>query len=194
MHNTLTCGLQFMTSAKPTQLARWHCKHCGATNHYSDNCPFRPNHSPTITGGQRAVTRGNLTPDHTWHSIQISHQKPIACRDFNHNTCCRPDCKFAHCYEHCQANHAVQDCAKYGWHPLNCNHGLQYDRSYSNRNWCDHPDKAFVRQLIHDLQHGCMIGYNGPQFANLAKNLLSAYQQPEVINTALKKIVKQDES
>ena len=38
-----------------------------------------------------------------------------------------------------------------------------------------------------------MIGYNGPQFANLAKNLLSAYQQPEVINTALKKIVKQDD-
>ena len=58
MHNTLTCGLQFMTSAKPTQLACWHCKHCGATNHYPDNCPFRPNHSPTITGGQRAVTRG----------------------------------------------------------------------------------------------------------------------------------------
>ena len=51
----------------------------------------------------------------------------------------------------------------------------------------DHPDKAFVRQLIHDLQHGCTIGYNGPQFANLAKNFPSAYQQPEVIDTALKK-------
>ena len=50
--------LQFMTSAKPTQSARWPCKHCGATNHYPDNCPFRPNYSPTITGGQRAVTRG----------------------------------------------------------------------------------------------------------------------------------------
>ena len=57
MHNTLVCGLQFMTSAKPTQLARWHCKHCGATNHYPDNCPFHPNHSPTIAGGHRAVTR-----------------------------------------------------------------------------------------------------------------------------------------
>ena len=48
--------------------------------------------------------------------------------------------------------------------------------------------KAFVRQLIHDLQHGCTIGYNGPQFANLAKNLPSAHQQPEVIDTALKKV------
>ena len=35
--------LQFMTSAKPTQLACWPCKHCGATNHYPDNYPFRPN-------------------------------------------------------------------------------------------------------------------------------------------------------
>ena len=88
----------------------------------------------------------NLTPDHTWHPIQISHQKPITitggeravtrgqpnsgsymashpnqppkpitCCDFNHNTCRRPDCKFAHCCEHCGANHAVKDCSKYGW-------------------------------------------------------------------------------
>lgn len=26
----------------------------------------------------------------------------------------------------------------------------------------NHPDKAFVRQLIYKLQHGCTIGYNGP--------------------------------
>ena len=58
MHNTLTCRLQFMTSAKLTQLACWHCKHCGATNHYPDNCPFHPNFSPTITGEQRAITGG----------------------------------------------------------------------------------------------------------------------------------------
>ena len=88
----------------------------------------------------------NLTPDHTWHPIQISHQKPITvtggeravtrgqpnsgsymashpnqppkpitCCDFNHNTCRCPDCKFAHCCDHCGANHAVKDCAKYGW-------------------------------------------------------------------------------
>ena len=51
----------------------------------------------------------------------------------------------------------------------------------------NHPDKAFVKQLIYDLQHGCTIGYNGSQFANLAKNLTSAHQQPEVIDAALKK-------
>jgi len=51
----------------------------------------------------------------------------------------------------------------------------------------NHPDKAFVRQLIHNLQHGCNIGYLGPQFAHLAKNLASASRQPKVINAALQK-------
>ena len=50
-----------------------------------------------------------------------------------------------------------------------------------------YPDKAFVEQLINDLQHGCAIGYNRPQFANFANNLPSAYQQPEVIDATLKK-------
>ena len=55
------------------------------------------------------------------------------------------------------------------------------------RELSNHPDKAFVRQLTHDLQHGCAIGYNGPQFANSAKNLSSAYQQPEVIDATLQR-------
>ena len=49
----------------------------------------------------------------------------------------------------------------------------------------DYPDKAFVEQLIHDLCHSCAIGYNGPLFSYLAKNLLSAFQQLKVINTTL---------
>ena len=48
-----------------------------------------------------------------------------------------------------------------------------------------HPDKVFVRQLVDDLQHGCSIGYTGPQFAHLANNLTSAYQQPGVIDAIL---------
>ena len=107
--------LQFMTAAKPTQLARWPCKHCGATNHYPDNYPFHPNHSPTITGGQRAITRGQPNSGSYMAPHPNQSPKPIACCNFNHNTCRRPDCKFAHCCEHCGANHAVKDCAKYGW-------------------------------------------------------------------------------
>ena len=41
-----------------------------------------------------------------------------------------------------------------------------------------HPDQNFVHELIHNIQHGCSIGYNGPQFAHCSKNLPSAYQQP----------------
>ena len=50
-----------------------------------------------------------------------------------------------------------------------------------------HPDKAFVKQLIYDLQHGCDISYLGPQFAHLTTNLASTSRQPEVIDAALLK-------
>ena len=50
-----------------------------------------------------------------------------------------------------------------------------------------HPDKVFVRQLIDDLQHGCSIGYTGPQFVHQANNLLSAHQQTTVIDATLQK-------
>ena len=50
-----------------------------------------------------------------------------------------------------------------------------------------HPDKVFVRELIDDLQHGCSIGYTGPQFAKQANNLLSAHQQATVIDAKLQK-------
>ena len=55
------------------------------------------------------------------------------------------------------------------------------------RELCNYPDKAFVTKLIHDLCHGCTIGYTGPQFSYLANNLVSAYQQPEVIDDTLKR-------
>ena len=33
------------------------------------------------------------------------------------------------------------------------------------------PDQNFVHELIHNIQHGCSIGYNGPQFVHCSKNL-----------------------
>ena len=47
-----------------------------------------------------------------------------------------------------------------------------------------HPNKAFVKLIEHLC---CFIGYKGPQFSYHANNLVSAYQQPEVIDTILKK-------
>ena len=55
------------------------------------------------------------------------------------------------------------------------------------RELSSHPDKVFVKQLVNDLQHGCSIGYTGPQFAHLAKNLPAAYQQPDVIDATLQR-------
>ena len=51
----------------------------------------------------------------------------------------------------------------------------------------NHPDKAFVRQLISDLQHGCCIGYTGPQFSHTSEHLSSAFEAPSVIDANLKK-------
>ena len=56
----------------------------------------------------------------------------------------------------------------------------------------NHPDKAFVEQLIKDLVHGCSIGYHGPQFPAIAKHLSSALQHTSVIDKSLKKRQKQD--
>ena len=51
----------------------------------------------------------------------------------------------------------------------------------------NHPDKAFVKQLISDLVHGCSIGYHGPQFGANAKHLSSALQHTNIIDESLKK-------
>ena len=129
----------------------------------------------------------NSLPEDSLHN---SGQPQLTfCRDFNRSMCRRPDCRFDHCCEYCRASHPGKDCSTNGsinplakpqpWTPIR-SFILEHELSI-------HPDKAFVKQLIYDLQHGCAIGYNGPQFANLAKNLPSAYQQPEVIDATLKK-------
>lgn len=63
--------LQFMSGTKPTQPTCWPYNHCGATNHYPDNCPFHPYHSPMITGGQRLLLEGNPTQEIKCHPTQI---------------------------------------------------------------------------------------------------------------------------
>jgi len=59
-----------------------------------------------------------------------------------------------------------------------------HERKLSN-----YSNKAFVRWLIDKLQHGFAIGYVEPQFTCFANNLRSAFQQPEIIDAALKRQV-----
>ena len=47
------------------------------------------------------------------------------------------------------------------------------------------PDHNFVHELIHNIQHDCSIGYNGPHFSHCSKIPPSAYQQPLVLDNVL---------
>jgi len=64
-----------------------------------------------------------------------------------------------------------------------------YTTIYSILEWeiSQHPNKAFVEQLFHDLLHGCSIGYSGPQFDHSVNNLASAFQKPDVIDTSIQR-------
>ena len=52
-----------------------------------------------------------------------------------------------------------------------------------------HPDQQFVTSLLHDLQWGCHVGYNGPRFARTTPNLTSALLHPDAVSAALAKEV-----
>ena len=55
------------------------------------------------------------------------------------------------------------------------------------RELCTHPDNGFVRQLLHNITHGCSIGYNGPQFPHTARHLPSARLHPDIISQGIAK-------
>ena len=55
------------------------------------------------------------------------------------------------------------------------------------RELASHPDKGFVHQLLHNLTHGCCIGYDGPHLAHTARYLPSARAHPDIISAALAK-------
>ena len=176
--------LQCVTS--PSSAICWPCSHCGATNHYPTNCPFCPHTVPTSTNESRPST-ASPTSGHQLVTGGHSTLRPATCHAFNRSIFRRPNCTFPHRCELCGANlhvstapiEAVLVNKPKPWTPI---------RPFIlKRELSDYPDKAFVEQLIYDLCHGCTIGYNGPQFPYLAKNLVSASQQPEVIDTTLAK-------
>ena len=96
--------LQCVTS--PPSAIHWPCSHCGATNHYPINCPFRPHTVPTPTNESRPSTT-SLTSGQ--HLVTGGHPtlRPATCHAFNRSICCRPNCTFPHRCELCGANHSV---------------------------------------------------------------------------------------
>ena len=119
---------------------------------------------------------------------QPSRQRPRrTCHAFNHLICRRLSCNFLHLCEICWVGHSAwvhsnRDSSIFKpttWTPLRL---FIFEHELSN-----HPDQAFVKQLINDLCHGCFIGYKGPQFSYSTNNLVSAYQHPTTINIILEK-------
>ena len=53
----------------------------------------------------------------------------------------------------------------------------------------DHPDAAWVKRLLHGIEHGVHLGYHGPRCHRIAKNLASAFQHPQIIDKEIQKEV-----
>ncbi|KAL9964522.1 hypothetical protein ACROYT_G028176 [Oculina patagonica] len=50
-----------------------------------------------------------------------------------------------------------------------------------------YPDRQFASDLLHDLQFGCRIGYQGPRHHRITPNLKSTLLHPEAVTEALQK-------
>jgi len=106
-----------------------------------------------------------------WISDQLTDRPQTGtpvCKDFNNSTCSRTPCRYKHLVVNAvavttPAVHAPTIGACTPLRPLI----LEWELS-------NHLDNTFVKQLINDLEHGCNIGYLGPQFACLATNLALA--------------------
>ena len=184
--------LQCITLSSVQQSSRWPCPFCGATNHFPDRCPFRANFSRQLPSGQRndtggqssgarkvllspkipQVTQGMYTAGiSTFHHVHVtSVSLPMFVNTVVPIT--QPGAAS-------EQDPSGPPTRPQPWSPIR---PFALERELSL-----HPDKIFVKQLVNDLQHGCSIGYMGPQFAHLAKNLPTAYQQPDVIDATLQR-------
>ena len=63
-------------------------------------------------------------------------------------------------------------------------------RSVFERELKRHSDKAWVSWLLNGIDNGVSTGYNGPHFPFTARNLTSALQHPEIVDTELPKEVE----
>ena len=85
--------LQCVTHSSTQQSRRWPCPHCGATKHYPEHCPFRPNAAQQVPGRQWS---GNIGQPNTRvptgtvsahpSTLPVS-SSPQYCKDFNYSLC-----------------------------------------------------------------------------------------------------------
>ena len=53
-----------------------------------------------------------------------------------------------------------------------------------------HPDPHWVSDILHGIEHGVQLGYNGPRRQRVSRNLISALKHPTVIDDELMKEMK----
>lgn len=53
----------------------------------------------------------------------------------------------------------------------------------------NHPDRQFVSDLVHDLQFGNRLGYQGPHYHRITPNLKSTLLHPNAVTEVLLKEV-----
>ena len=185
----LDLWLQCLTTAGTQQSNRWPCPFCGATTHFPNRCPFRansPTHLPSeqrndsgrkSSGTSRSFTLAQVPlGKHTAGTSTIGH---VNISDVSSPTLANTVAPITLLRTAPGQDPCGPPARPHPWSPIR---PFVLERELSS-----HPDKVFVKQLVHDLQHGCSIGYAGLQFAHLAKNLPTAYQQPDVIDATLQR-------
>ena len=105
--------LQCVTAASNSTI-RWPCSHCGATNHYPRNCPFRSHTIPTFTDGQRSTITSSSNGVQQLITGALPNSRPSTCHAFNRSTCRRQNCSFLHQCESCGADHSAKYCPNRG--------------------------------------------------------------------------------
>ena len=142
-----------------------------------------------LFGGRPLAGETPLPPPPTPPSDAVQRppilQAPITSplpHPFNNGVCRRPVCQFRHTCTRCgERSHGERlpqlPLTSSSWSP-------PYDRSSSSVNCAPFLTKAL---LLHNITHGCCIGYNGPQFPHTARHLPSARLHPDIISQGLAK-------
>ena len=75
--------------AASTSAICWPCSHCGETDHYPQNCPFRSQAIPAPTNGQRPTTTSTSNDGQQPISGGLPNFRLSTCHAYNRSTCCR---------------------------------------------------------------------------------------------------------
>ena len=93
---------------------RWPCSHCGATNHYPRNCPFRPHAIPAPTDSHRQANAPSSSGGQHTATGGLPNFRHSTCHAYNRSVCRRQACQFLHQCELCGADHSAKNCPNRG--------------------------------------------------------------------------------